>query len=69
MQDLIDRRFFRQKYDAEKTLAAFSATVRNETDLDALTTELVRVIQETMQPEFASVWLCPTKTDSEITAN
>ena len=69
VQDLIDRRFFRQKYDAEKTLAAFSATVRNETDLDALTTELVRVIQETMQPEFASVWLCPTKTDSEITAN
>ena len=61
VQDLIDRRFFRQKYDAEKTLAAFAATVRNETDLDALTAELVRVIQETMQPEFASVWLCPVE--------
>ena len=61
VQDLIDRRFFRQKYDVEKTLAAFAATVRNETDLDALTAELVRVIQETMQPEFASVWLCPVE--------
>ena len=61
VQDLIDRRFFRQKYDVEKTLAAFAATVRNETDLDALTVELVRVIQETMQPEFASVWLCPVE--------
>jgi len=57
VQDVIDRRFFRKKYDAEKTLAAFAATARNETDLDALTAELVRVIQETMQPEFVSVWL------------
>jgi hypothetical protein len=64
VQDALDRRFFRRKYDAEKTLAAFAATVRNETDLDALTAELVRVIQETMQPEFVSVWLRqPAATD------
>ena len=57
VQDAIDRRFFRKKYDAEQVLAQFAATVRDETDLDALTAELVRVIQETMQPEFVSVWL------------
>lgn len=60
VQDVNDRRFFRRKYDAEKVLAGFVATVRDETDLDALTAELVRVIQETMQPEQASVWLRPT---------
>ena len=59
IQNAIDRRFFRQKYDAEQVLAQFAATVRDETDLDALTSELVRVIQETMQPEFVSVWLKP----------
>ncbi|MEZ4517229.1 MAG: hypothetical protein R3C44_10450 [Chloroflexota bacterium] len=57
VQEVIDRRFFRQKYDAEQVMAEFAATVRDETDLDALTAELVRVIQETMQPEFVSVWL------------
>ncbi len=61
VQDWIDRRFFRQKYNAEKVLNNFAATVRDETDLDALTAELVRVIQETMQPEFVCVWLAPTK--------
>jgi hypothetical protein len=60
VQATIDQRFFRQKYDAEKVLNAFAATVRDETDLDALTAELARVIQETMQPEFVSVWLAPT---------
>ena len=74
VQDVIDRRFFRQKYDAEKTLAAFAATARNETDLDALTAELARVIQETMQPEHVSVWLRPSQNgrptaDSETTPN
>ena len=64
VQDTIDRRFFRRKYDAEKTLEAFAATVRNETDLDALTAELVRVIQETMQPEQVSVWLRPVERSS-----
>ncbi len=59
VQAAIDKRFFRQKYDAEQVLAQFAATVRDETDLDELTAELVRVIQETMQPEFVSVWLRP----------
>ena len=60
VQDAIDRRFFRRKYDAERTLEAFATTVRNETDLDALTAELLRVIQETMEPEHVSIWLKPT---------
>jgi hypothetical protein len=59
VQDMIDRRFFRNKYDAEKVMERFAATVRDETDLDALTAELIRVIQETMQPEHASIWLRP----------
>ena len=57
IQGVIDRRFYRRKYDAEKVLADFAATARDETDLDRLTAELVRVIEEAMQPEFASVWL------------
>ena len=57
IQDWIDRRFFRKKYNAQQVLAQFALTARDETDLDALTAELVRVVQETMQPEHASVWL------------
>ena len=57
IQDWIDRRFFRKKYDAQQVLAQFALTARDETDLDALTAELVRVVQETMQPEQVSVWL------------
>ncbi|MBP6015115.1 MAG: hypothetical protein KA586_00185 [Candidatus Promineofilum sp.] len=59
VQAIIDRRFFRKKYDAEQVLARFAATARDETDLDALTAELARVIQETMEPESVSVWLRP----------
>jgi peptidoglycan/LPS O-acetylase OafA/YrhL len=57
VQNAIDHRFYRRKYDAEKVLAQFAATVRDETDLDALTAELLRVIQETMEPEHISIWL------------
>jgi hypothetical protein len=68
VQDIIDRRFFRKKYDAEQVLNRFAATARDETDLDALTAELVRVIQETMQPEHVSVWLKPSGRRNESVA-
>jgi len=57
LQFFIDRRFYRRKYDAAKTLAAFSTRLREETDLDALTGEVLGVVRETMQPEHASLWL------------
>ncbi len=57
VQGVIDRRFFRKKYDAQKVLAQFSLTARDETDMDLLTNELMNVIQETMQPEQVSLWL------------
>jgi hypothetical protein len=57
IQDWIDRRFYRSKYDAQQVLAAFAITARDETDMNALTAELARVVQETMQPEKVSIWL------------
>jgi hypothetical protein len=57
IQRIIDRRFYRRKYNAARTLAAFSATLRNEVDLAQLKEELVAVVQETMQPEHISLWL------------
>jgi hypothetical protein len=57
IQTLIDRRFYRRKYDAAKVLAAFGATARDETDLERLTVEMLRVVDETVQPEFVGLWL------------
>jgi cytochrome b subunit of formate dehydrogenase len=61
VQDFIDRRFYRRKYDAEKTLAAFAEFVRDETDMEALTAELLRVVGETMQPQRMTIWLKEAK--------
>ena len=57
IQDAVDRRFYRKKYDAQQVLAQFALTARDETDLDVLTVELARVVEETLRPERVGVWL------------
>jgi hypothetical protein len=59
VQRIVDRRFYRAKHDARKTLEAFSAKLRDETELDSLRGEMVDVVRDALQPEHASLWLRP----------
>jgi hypothetical protein len=66
IQQVIDHRFYRRKYDAARIVEAFSATLRNEVDLDQLREHLIKVVQETMQPAHVTLWLRQPERDNNM---
>lgn len=69
IQNLIDRRFFRRKYDAERTLAAFSATLRDEVELEEIREHVLAVVQQTIQPTHVSLWLAQAERNVSVQAH
>jgi hypothetical protein len=65
VQRLVDRRFNRRRYDAARTIAAFSGRLRDQVDLNTLTAELLSAVDQTMQPTRASLWLRPVRSTTD----